>query len=119
MIDVIEKTLLNGGDLEAVRINLLNQANNDRINRNAEIEHDYRIALLIQECLTREPKGSAGYSCAKGIMNRLKLKYTDTESQKVIRRLYKDVNKSTRKEQNENDSEERKQAETTNPETIV
>ena len=103
MIELIERTLLNGGDLEQVRLTLLNQANIERHNRNNQIEHDFKIATLVKECLLTEPKGSCGYGCAKGIMNRLQQQYRDRESEKLVRKLMKAEKTDERKEQGSND----------------
>ena len=100
MIEPFEQALINGGNLDDVRLTLLNQANIDRLSRNAQIEHDFRIATLIKECLLTEPKGSAGYAVSKGIMNRLKEKYRDTGSEKLCRKMWRDL----RKEENSNGS---------------
>lgn len=112
MLELIERTLLNGGDLEQARQTLLNQANIDRQNRNNQIEHDFRIATLVMECLLTEPKGSCGYSCAKGIMNRLQQQYRDKENEKVIRKLFKDVREEERKEHCSNDQVNREEEQT-------
>lgn len=99
MIELIERTLLDGGDLEQARLTLLNQANIERQRRNAEIEHDFRIASLIRECLVSEPKGTSGYAVAKGIMNRLKEQYRDRTAEKICRKIMKVEKEEERKEQ--------------------
>lgn len=111
MIELIERTLLNGGNLEEARETLLNQANINRNNQWTQIEHDYKIARLIRECLLIEPKGSAGFSVSKGIISRLREKYRDPENEKIIKKL--------RKEAKEIDSEnEAKQGRTGTENTI-
>lgn len=93
MIELFERTLIDGGDLEQAKMILLNQANNERISRNNQIEHDFKIAYLIRECLMTEPKGSSGYAVSKGIMNRLKGQYRDSDSEKTIRKLMRETKK--------------------------
>ena len=118
MIELIERTLVNGGNLETAKLTLLNQANEERLNRNAEIEHDYRIALLIRECLLTEPKGSSGYGCAKGVLNRLKEKYRDKASEKLLRSLKREEKRDLEVKK-DNDSDERQQAAVTGTEEAV
>ena len=107
MIELIERTLANGGNLDDARQTLLNESNIERQNRNTIIEHDFKIAMLIRECLMTEPKGSSGYAVSKGIMNRLKEKYRDPDADKFLRKIYKTIKDEERKEQQKNDGEER------------
>lgn len=93
MIELFERTLVKCGDLETAKTVLLNEANNDRMNRITQIEHDYRIAMLIKECLIMEPKGSSGYAVSKGIMHRLQEKYRDRENEKTVRKLMRETKK--------------------------
>jgi hypothetical protein len=93
MIEQFERTLTTGGDLEQARQTLLTQANTDRMNRISEIEHDFRIATLVRECLLTEPKGTGGYAVAKGIMNRLHEQYRNRAAEKLCRQLLKDERK--------------------------
>lgn len=93
MIELFEKTLVKDGDLEQAKTVLLDEANNDRMNRVTQIEHDFRIAVLIKECLIMEPKGSSGYAVSKGIMHRLQEQYRDRESEKTIRKLLRETKK--------------------------
>ena len=104
MLELFERTLVYGGDLETARQTLLNEANQERMNRNAVIEHDFKVALLLRECLMTEPRGTAGYAVAKGVINRIKEKYQDPEANKIIRKLHKTI-KEERTEPN--DGEER------------
>ena len=107
MLELFERTLLNGGNLETAKQTLLNEANIERQSRNAIIEHDFRIALLIRECLMTEPKGSSGYAVSKGIMNRLREQYKDPDADKFTRKIYKTIKDEERKEQQKSDGEER------------
>jgi len=100
MIEEIERVLADGGDLELIRERLRNQAIIERDCRNAQIEHDYRIAVLIRETLQTEPRGTAGYSIAKAIIKRLRLKYEDPDTRSVKRELWQMVKET---EGNEND----------------
>ena len=93
MIELIERTLLNGGDLEEAKQVLLNQVNVERLQRNNAIEHDYRIAVLLKETMLTEPKGSIGYSVAKGVFNRLSEKYRNPANERIARKLRKEVKK--------------------------
>ena len=106
MLELFEKTLVYGGDLETARQTLLNEANQERMNRNAMVEHDYKVALLIRECLMTEPRGTAGYAVAKGVMNRIKEKYQDPEANKIVRKLHKTINEEERKKIQTNDGKE-------------
>ena len=114
MLELFEKTLVSGGDLEQARGTLLNQANIDHFETNQRIEHDFKIAVLVRECLTMEPKGSSGYACAKGIVNRLKGKYQNPaviRAQAIIRKELKEAENAARKENMKNDSINEEQAE--------
>lgn len=114
MLELFEKTLVSGGDLEQARGTLLNQANIDHFETNQQIEHDFKIAVLIRECLTMEPKGSSGYGCAKGILNRLKGKYQDPaviRAKAIIRKELKEAEKAAREENVKNDSIDEEQTE--------
>ena len=115
MIELFEKTLLNGGSLEVARETLRQQATNEHVIRNNEIEHDYRVCTLIHECLITEPKGSAGLSVAKGIMTRLREQYRDREGEKLRRKLMQEV----RKENKPHDGKTREQIEEPSGEETV
>lgn len=115
MIELFEKTLLNGGSLEVARETLRQQATNEHVIRNNEIEHDYRVCTLIHECLMTEPKGSAGLSVAKGIMTRLREQYRDREGEKLRRKLMQEV----RKENKPHDGKTREQTEEPSGEETV
>lgn len=119
MIDLIEKTLAQGGDLEQVRSDLLNQANIDRTNRCNQIEHDYRIAVLIRECLLMEPKGTAGYAIAKGVMNRLHEQYREKTSPTLVRKLKKAAQEEPIKQEREVSKDDRTEEESGQAEATV
>lgn len=103
MIELFEKTLLDGGDLEQARRILMDQITNRTFEQRQVTEHDFRVATLVRECLINEPKGTPGYAVAKGIMSRLREKYQDPQSKRLARQLKRDVNKANREEQKDDD----------------
>ena len=106
LLEMFERGLVDGKDLERVRQDLLNQANADRLARVAEIEHDFKIATLVRECLLTEPKGSAGYAVSKGIMNRLNERYRDPVAESTIRKLRREARKENRDDNKKGKSSE-------------
>lgn len=116
MLEVFERTLADGGDLETAREHLITQANQERINAVSRIDHDYRIAVLLREALLTEPKGSGGYGVAKAVLNRLKKKYHDPEREKFLKKLRKELNQEQKARPKQKQEPEQEQEQETRPE---
>ncbi len=75
------------GDLDKTRQNLLRKANEDKLQREAEIERDYKLCQLIQFGLTL-PRESPAYGISKGACNWYRRKYPQDDSlKKSIRKM--------------------------------
>ena len=99
MLEQFERALVIGGDLEQARRTLLNEANAERAAKIQQIEHDFRVSVLLREIVTTEPKESAGFKAAKGTLKRLERKYRDPALKKLQRELLKEEQAEAKQEE--------------------
>ena len=79
MLQEFEKVIANGGNLEDCRYQLIRHCESTRQRRLEQIRRDYAEAQLIR-CGLEQPKGSPGYSVAKGMQRWYQQKYPVDDS---------------------------------------